>query len=468
MGSHSLNWGDGLFLQPHHFQQQDRLQQELLRRTVTSLQPYAEGLFVLELDRDALANWRISLTRCQARLPDGTMLRFPEDCHISPVMIPRSLFRSPDSRVMVFLGISELRRGESAVSGDTDGPPPRYRVHREEAEDENRAGNPQEIEFRRLNPGILIGQESSAGYCSVPLLRLRLGASAEAPPEIDPEYFPPVLHQEAWPPLVELARSAYDRLGAQADREARQMIDRGVAFSSGQREDFERILRLQALNAALGGLAPLPFERNLHPHAIYREFCRAAGQLALFRRERRLAELPLYDHYDLAGCLRRVFQLLQLDEDADPDYSRIAFAWQGQQMAVRLRPEWVEPVWSFYIGVESTLSSSKVVDFLSARRLDLKVASSEQVEQIFQQAARGLQLRQAQDVPRVFPRQDWHYFRVERNEAWGPVEKTLNLGIRFNDKMSERVSSSQNAVDVLDREANRMEQLSFSLFAIRS
>ncbi|MFN5900845.1 MAG: type VI secretion system baseplate subunit TssK, partial [Planctomyces sp.] len=54
MGSHSLNWGDGLFLQPHHFQQQDRLQQELLRRTVTSLQPYAEGLFVLELDRDAL------------------------------------------------------------------------------------------------------------------------------------------------------------------------------------------------------------------------------------------------------------------------------------------------------------------------------------------------------------------------------------------------------------------------------
>jgi len=34
--------------------------------------------------------------------------------------------------------------------------------------------------------------------------------------------------------------------------------------------------------------------------------------------------------------------------------------------------------------------------------------------------------------------------------------------------MSERVSSSQNAVDVLDREANRMEQLSFSLFAIRS
>lgn len=456
MGSHSLNWGDGLFLRPHHFQQQERLLREVLQRTVQCSEPFWEGLTELEFDRDALTNWRVSVVRCHARLPDGTLLRFPEDCHVSAATIPRSLFRSADSRVDVFLGISELKRGESAITAGPESAPPRYQVHREEVEDENRAGNPQEVELRRLNPRILIGRDAATGCCCVPLLRLRLGTVAESPPEVDPDYFPPLLQQQAWPALAALTRSAYDRLGAQADREARQMIDRGVAFGSGQREDFERILRLQAINSALGGLAPLPFETWLHPHTIYREFCRAAGLLAMFRTERKLAELPAYDHFDIAGCLRRVYQLLVLDEEAEPDYSRIDFAWQGRQMTVRLKPEWLETVWSFYIGVQSGLSSSKVADFLSARGLDLKVASAETVEQTFQRGARGLQLRQAQEVPRVFPRQDWHYFRVERNEAWDSVQQTLNLGIRFNDNLTEKVSSSQNTVDVLDRETNRM------------
>lgn len=468
MGSHSINWGDGLFLRPHHFQQQERLQREMLQRTVQWTEPFWEGLAALELDRESLANWRLSLTRCHARLPDGTLLRFPEDCHVSPALIPRTLFRSADSRVDVFLGISELRRGESAISAGPEGPPPRFQVHREEVEDENRAGNPEELELRRLCPRIIFGQEAASGCCAVPLLRLRLGSVAEAPPEIDPDYFPPVLHQQAWPAIMTLTKSAYDRLGAQADREARQMIDRGIAFGSGQREDFERILRLQALNSALGGIAPLPFEPHLHPHTIYLEFCRAAGLLALFRRGRKLAELPPYDHRDLAGCLKSAWQLLQLEEEAEQDYTKLDFAWQGRQMSVRLRPEWLESVWNFYIGVHSGISGTKVAEFLSARGLDLKVASAETVERIFQHAERGLQLRQAQEIPRKFPRQDWHYFRVERNEAWQPVQDTLNLGIRFNDNKVERVSSSQNAVDVVDRETKQLTTLAFSLFAIKS
>ncbi len=170
---------------------------------------------------------------------------------------PKTAFRNSESRLRIYLGISELRRGTSNTGDGTEVPPRRYVNHREEFEDENASGNPQEIELRRANPRILIGDEAARGFDALPIMQLRLGATAEAPPQIDPDYIPPVLCQEAWPQVSSFVRSVYDRLSALADQLARQMADRGVSFTSGHREDFERILHLHALNTALGGFAPL-------------------------------------------------------------------------------------------------------------------------------------------------------------------------------------------------------------------
>ncbi|MCA9057582.1 MAG: type VI secretion system baseplate subunit TssK [Planctomycetaceae bacterium] len=468
MSSHSLYWGDGLFLRPHHFQCLETEFHDALRRSEAWTTPAYYGLHQFEQDPDALANWRISLSRCHVRLMDGTQLRFPEDCHISPEVIPRSVFRNAESRVRIYLGISELRKGASNTGAGSDSPPPRYVQHRQEVEDENRPGNPQEIEFRRANPRILIGDEAARGFDAVPLMQLKLGATAEAPPQIDPDYIPPVLCQEAWPQVSSFVRSVYDRLSATAEQLSRQMIDRGVAFGSGHREDFERILHLHALNTALGSVAPLPFTRGVHPFVIYTELCRAAGCLAIFRRERKISELPSYNHDNIAYCFRELRKLLDIEMGADAEYVRIAFAWQGLQMSVRLQSEWLEPDWAFYIGVESTLSGTRVTELLSERKLDLKAGSSDEVDDIYRRGRRGVRIVPATETPRVFPRQNWHYFRVDRNEAWTNVERTLNLGIRFNEQMVEKQSNAANSVDVEDRDTGNLVTLAFSLFAIRA
>lgn len=72
------------------------------------------------------------------------------------------------------------------------------------------------------------------------------------------------------------------------------------------------------------------------------------------------------------------------------------------------------------------------------------------------------------DPPRAFPRANWHYFRVDRDEAWTSVEKSLNLGIRFNERMVQKQVNGENRIDVMDRESGNLATLSFSLFAIRS
>ncbi|MGV2335674.1 MAG UNVERIFIED_CONTAM: type VI secretion system baseplate subunit TssK [Planctomycetaceae bacterium] len=172
--------------------------------------------------------------------------------------------------------------------------PLRFVSHQEEREDENAAGNPQPVDFRRLNPRILFSapEESLRGYDAVPLFQLRLGSTPEAPPRIDTEYIPPILRLEASAEATRIIRSVYDRLGAISGDLAAKILDRGVSLSTGHRDDFEIILRLHAVNSALGGLAPLPFLPNVHPLSAFTELARAAGLLAVFRPERRLAQLP--------------------------------------------------------------------------------------------------------------------------------------------------------------------------------
>lgn len=468
MTSNSIYWGEGLFLRPHHFQKIEGQTHELFRISEYWTTPNHYGVHRILIEQEALSNWRVSLSACHLRLPDGTQLRFPEDCHISAVNVSRTAFQNSESRVKVYVGIAELRRGSDNTSSSNSDIPTRYLLHDEEVEDENRAGNPQQIQFRKLNPQILVGDESVRGFDAVPIFQLRLGSTAEAPPELDPDYIPPTISQEGWPPLSSFIRSIADRLGAISDQLARQMIDRGVAFASGHKEDLERIMQLNAINMALGGISWLPTSRGLHPFILFAELSRAVGYMAIFRRERKMPILPVYNHDNLALCFSALKKLLEIETGGEEPYVRVPFSAQGLQMSVRLQSDWLAASWSFYIGVEATLKSSQVTELLSEKQLGMKAGSSEEVDNIYRFGRRGVRFMPVGDAPRAFPRANWHYFRVDRDEAWGIVERSLNLGIRFNERMVVKQVNGENRIDVTDRETNGLATLAFSLFVIRS
>ena len=57
---------------------------------------------------------------------------------------------------------------------------------------------------------------------------------------------------------------------------------------------------------------------------------------------------------------------------------------------------------------------------------------------------------------------------MDRDEAWGSVERSLNLGIRFNERMVVKQVNGENRIDITDRETGALASMAFSLFAIRS
>ncbi|HEY6511349.1 MAG TPA: type VI secretion system baseplate subunit TssK, partial [Burkholderiaceae bacterium] len=65
---HRVIWSQGMFLQPHHFQQEARFFEHLVDARVRAAEHYAWGFGELVIDEAQLALGRVALTRASGVL----------------------------------------------------------------------------------------------------------------------------------------------------------------------------------------------------------------------------------------------------------------------------------------------------------------------------------------------------------------------------------------------------------------
>src|SRR6478672_1005808 len=70
-------WGEGLFLRPQHFQQQDRYHEARLNQTASALHPYGWGVRRMAVDLEALKSDTLRLDELSLIFPDGEIYRAP-------------------------------------------------------------------------------------------------------------------------------------------------------------------------------------------------------------------------------------------------------------------------------------------------------------------------------------------------------------------------------------------------------
>lgn len=152
----------------------------------------------------------------QAVFRDGTPIEVPAD-GLLPTLELKGLFE-PGQPLMVYLAIPALNLGKSNAAEVAD-PNSRYRLDTQELEDENTGVNPQPIGVRLHNLRLLVGDQDQTGFATLPLVRLVKSALANAPPEVDVSYIPPVLACDTWPALHgDILQSLFDRIGRKRER----------------------------------------------------------------------------------------------------------------------------------------------------------------------------------------------------------------------------------------------------------
>ena len=72
-------WSEGLFLRPHHLQQNDRYIEHLLEKRVRYTTPYPWGFAQLEIDKDLTEQSKFAVRNASGVMPDGTPFDVPGD-----------------------------------------------------------------------------------------------------------------------------------------------------------------------------------------------------------------------------------------------------------------------------------------------------------------------------------------------------------------------------------------------------
>ncbi|ETX30231.1 type VI secretion system baseplate subunit TssK [Roseivivax isoporae] len=282
-------WSEGLFLRTQHLQQQDRFAEALVRQAfgATPLQSY--GFTRLALDPVALDAGQIALSEAEGVLPDGTFFAIPDGvADLAPVGVT-----AKSDAGLVHLAVPAEAAGAALIDpAHADPSGARYRGQIVTVRDAIRGGaDPVEIEVARLAPKILLPEEETRGYVTLPIARLE-GLNAEGAVALDKGFLAPALTIAAVPWYGLLLKELVTGIDRIAEAH-------GAMVLGGTGASMENLLILEAANAARQRLAHLMAQNDFHPSQLFLELASVAGRFATYGASaRRLGEIAPYDHRD--------------------------------------------------------------------------------------------------------------------------------------------------------------------------
>jgi type VI secretion system protein ImpJ len=458
-----------MFLRPQHFQAAQRYLFHLANRAEKWDLQYNWGLHKLELDLNALGNYRFVVHSLEARLRDGTLVSVPEDGNLMELRL-RDAFEGT-THLTVYLGVPPLHAGRSNIDVNGEGVPARYILETEDVDDENTGVNSQPIQMRRLHFKLLASTEDTSGYELLPIARLEKSSRAESIPQLDEKYIPPLLTCDAWEPLSRgILQAVYDRVGKKIETVVQQVLSRGISFDTHAQGDALIFAQLRILNEAWAVLHVLAFAQGVHPLTAFTELSRLAGKLAIFGETRRGSPLPRYDHDDLATCFFTAKGIVDtiFDVLVEPEYKERPFVGAGLRMQVSLEPAWLESTWDMYIGVQSPLPPEECLRLLKPGQLDVKIGSSERVDAIFRGGQAGLRFVPCAMPPKLLPMLPGIvYLQVIRDSPggeWQNVQRSLSLAVRVNENMIAFKADGQRLLRI--QTPTVTTTLEFTLFVV--
>src|SRR5438132_7118776 len=138
-----VHWHEGMFLRQHHFLTEHRQLVRLTQLDEKWTLHHNWGLRSIQLNAEALGNFRFSVSELKARLRDGTLIEVPEDGPLPELDLKPAL--ESNRKVTIHLGIPLLKSSHPNIAADGPSDNNRYYLITRQVDDENLGVNPQPI-----------------------------------------------------------------------------------------------------------------------------------------------------------------------------------------------------------------------------------------------------------------------------------------------------------------------------------
>ena len=391
-------WTEGLFLQPHHFQQADRYTEALVGGLARRIRPYGWGVSQLEIDDEVLKVGQFALKTVAGLTHDGTVFRVPmTDDHPPALEVPTTV-----KDCVVYLTVPQRRQGAAEVDlSGAEMSASRLRPSEIEVVDVmGQQKKPVTLGVGKLRLQFALAVDDLADKLAIPVARI-----IEVRPDkeiiLDQSFVPSCLDIRAARPLSDFVRELEGLLSHRMQALSGRLAEAGATRGAAEVQDF---LLLAVVNRMLPVIRHMARIENLHPETFYVTCAGLAGELSVFMsQDKRPPEFPAYEHDNLTASFSPVIRTLRQYLSSVLEQSAISIKLEERKYGISvgvIADRKLLGNAGFVLAVDADIPAEDVRRHFAGHA---KIGPVEEIRQLVNSALPGITLRPLPVAPRQIP-----------------------------------------------------------------
>ena len=411
-------WSEGMFLNPQHFQQQERYFERLLEGRCSAYGAYGWGMHEFEIDQQLLTLGKVSVTKGRGIFPDGSPFSFPDVDDPPPVFeVPENTHNS-----IVYICVPVKRPGAVDViaQDSTQGLARYYSTEQETRDVSSESGDNISLDVGKLRFRLLLESDDLSGYACVGLIRI-----AESREDknvlLDDEYIASCLDCDKSPKLAGYLTEVIGLLHHRGEAIAGRLAD----TNRGGTAEVADYMMLQLINRIEPMCNHLSTMNGLHPVDLFAETVQMVGELSTFvSKNKRAPGFPAYLHDNLQETFTPVINELR---------SCLSMVYEQTATSLNL----VEKKYGIHVAEIADKSLIGSAIFVLSVRADvpeealrahlpaqIKIGPVERIRQLVNAAMPGIALKPLPVAPRQIPyHSGYTYFQLDQqSDFWNELK----------------------------------------------
>ncbi len=420
-------WSEGMFLNPQHFQQQERYFERFIDGKCSAFGAYAWGVHEFEIDQHLLTLGKISITKGRGVFPDGSPFSFPDVDDPPPVFeVPVSTHNS-----IVYVCVPVKRPGAvDVVKNDSTQGLARYCSAELEARDNTlESGDQVALDIAKLRITLMLDSDDLSGYVCIGLIRI-----AESRDDknvlLDDNYITTCLDCNKSQKLTGYLTEIIGLLHHRGEAIAGRLAD----TNQGGTAEIADYMMLQLINRIEPMATHLASMNGLHPVDLFAESVQMVGELSTFvSKTKRAPSFPSYRHDDLEATFTPVISELRNGLTMVYEQTAISLNLVEKKYGIHVAEIADKSLIGsalFVLAVSADVPEEAIRNHLPAQ---IKIGPVERIRQLVNAAMPGISIKPMPVAPRQIPyRSGYSYFQIDsQSDYWSELQHSGGFALHI-------------------------------------
>lgn len=419
-------WSEGIFITPQHFQQQERYIESRIHDAVKYSRSVNYGVYQITFDDSGFKQGILRITSLTATFHNGMVVRFNErELENLTITLKPNLSSQP-----LYLVIPDSSANANEVAFDNHySKQQRYKGFEKSVRDATNIDfDPRVLLLANLNPYLAIDEDSSASSQKLPIAIISTTPSQEV--FLDSKYIPPTLNSQNQTVIKAYITEIHSLLL----QKSRSLADGVNDPNRGGAVEIIDFLMLQTVNRYLAYLQHINSAvSGTHPEDVFVNLSKLSADLMTFLPNRKIGDLPYYDHDNLTTCFAQLMSNLRLSLSTvmEQRIIRIPLDKRDEATHVAQTPDRsLLDMATFVLAVKADLPTEQLRQRVPST---MKISTVEKIKELIAYHLPGIKINSLAVAPRELPYHNGYiYFELDKQtEMWEMFDDTSGMAFHL-------------------------------------